>query len=100
MIYHGLRVVDASRGIAGGYCSKLLTDLGADAVKLEPPDGHPLRRYSATDSVGKDGDPVPQHHGRHDQPERDHQANSTGPPVDVEQDPGASWRVHRASPYR
>ena len=57
MIYDGLRVVDASRGIAGGYCSKLLTDLGADVVKLEPPDGDPLRRHSATDSVGKDGDP-------------------------------------------
>ncbi|HKF92689.1 MAG TPA: CoA transferase, partial [Acidimicrobiia bacterium] len=57
MIYEGLRVVDASRGIAGGYCSKLLTDLGADVVKLEPPEGDPLRRYSATDSVGKDGNP-------------------------------------------
>jgi crotonobetainyl-CoA:carnitine CoA-transferase CaiB-like acyl-CoA transferase len=57
MIYDGLRVVDLSTGIAGGYCSKLLTDLGADVVKLEPPDGDPLRRYSATNSVGKDGDP-------------------------------------------
>jgi crotonobetainyl-CoA:carnitine CoA-transferase CaiB-like acyl-CoA transferase len=57
VIYDGLRVVDASRGIAGGYCSKLLTDLGADVVKLEPPDGDPLRRYSATGSVGNDGDP-------------------------------------------
>jgi len=57
VIYDDVRVVDASRGIAGGYCSKLLADLGADVVKLEPPEGDPLRRYSATDSVGKDGDP-------------------------------------------
>jgi crotonobetainyl-CoA:carnitine CoA-transferase CaiB-like acyl-CoA transferase len=57
MIYDGLRVADLSTGIAGGYCSKLLTDLGADVVKLEPPDGDPLRRYSPTGSVGKDGDP-------------------------------------------
>ena len=57
MIYEGLRVVDTSRGIAGGYCSKLLTDLGADVVKLEPAEGDPLRGYSATGSVGKDGDP-------------------------------------------
>jgi crotonobetainyl-CoA:carnitine CoA-transferase CaiB-like acyl-CoA transferase len=56
VIYEGLRVVDASNGIAGGYCSKLLTDLGADVIKLEPPEGDPLRGYSATGSVGKDGD--------------------------------------------
>jgi crotonobetainyl-CoA:carnitine CoA-transferase CaiB-like acyl-CoA transferase len=57
MIHDGLRVVDLSTGIAGGYCSKLLTDLGADVVKLEPPEGDPLRRHSASGSVGKDGDP-------------------------------------------
>ncbi len=43
MIYDGLRVVDCSTGIAAGYCSKLLTDLGADVVKLEPEDGDSLR---------------------------------------------------------
>jgi crotonobetainyl-CoA:carnitine CoA-transferase CaiB-like acyl-CoA transferase len=43
VIYDGLRVVDLSAGIGSGYCSKLLTDLGADVVKLEPPDGDPLR---------------------------------------------------------
>ncbi|MGI8795121.1 MAG: CoA transferase [Acidimicrobiia bacterium] len=44
MIYDGLRVVDCSTGLAAGYCSKLLTDLGADVVKLEPPGGDELRR--------------------------------------------------------
>jgi crotonobetainyl-CoA:carnitine CoA-transferase CaiB-like acyl-CoA transferase len=46
---HGLdlHVVDLSSGIAGGYCSKLLTDAGADVVKVEPPAGDPLRRWSA-----------------------------------------------------
>lgn len=40
----GLRVLDMSRGIAGAYCTKLLADLGAEVIFLEPPGGHPLRR--------------------------------------------------------
>ncbi len=43
MIYDGLRVVDCTTGIAGAYCAKLLTDLGADVVVVESEDGHPLR---------------------------------------------------------
>ena len=37
-----LRVIDFSYGIAGGYCTKLLADAGADVVKVEPPGGDPL----------------------------------------------------------
>ena len=43
-----LRVLDLSTDIAGGYCSKLLGDAGADVVKLEPPGGDPLRTRSAS----------------------------------------------------
>ena len=42
----GLRVVDLSTGIPGGYCSKLLADAGADVIKVEPPEGDTLRDYS------------------------------------------------------
>ena len=42
----GLRVVDLSTGIPGGYCSKLLADGGADVVKVEPFAGDPLREHS------------------------------------------------------
>ncbi len=56
---HGLtdlRVVDFSTGIAGAYCAKLLTDAGADVVKVEPKDGDPLRRWTASGrDVGLDG---------------------------------------------
>ena len=48
---HGLkdlRVVDASSGVAGPYCSKLFADAGADVIKLEPPEGDSLRGWSAT----------------------------------------------------
>jgi len=34
----GLRVLDLSRFIAGPYCAMLLGDMGADVVKVEPPE--------------------------------------------------------------
>lgn len=43
-----LRVVDLSAWIAGAYCTKLLADGGAEVIKVEPPDGDPLRRWSAS----------------------------------------------------
>ena len=48
MIYDGLRVVDCTRGIAGAYCAKLLTDLGADVVFDAPIGGDPLFTYLRT----------------------------------------------------
>lgn len=54
----GYTVIDLSVGIAGGYCTKLLADGGATVVKVEPPEGDPLRRWSASGaeiSVGDDG---------------------------------------------
>ena len=39
----GVRVVDASEGVAGGYASRLLADLGAHVLKVEPPGGDSLR---------------------------------------------------------
>jgi len=52
-----VRVIDYSSGIAGPYCSKLFADAGADVIKIEPPSGDPLRRWSATraDLGGEDG---------------------------------------------
>jgi crotonobetainyl-CoA:carnitine CoA-transferase CaiB-like acyl-CoA transferase len=39
----GMRVVELAGYIAGSYVGRILADLGADVVKIEPPDGDPFR---------------------------------------------------------
>jgi CoA:oxalate CoA-transferase len=41
----GVRVLDLSRFIAGPYAGRLLADLGADVVKVEPPSGDVTRQF-------------------------------------------------------
>ena len=41
----GLRVIDLSRLMAGNMLSLQLADFGADVIKVEPPEGDPLRDW-------------------------------------------------------
>lgn len=53
----GYTVIDLSSGIAGAYATKILADGGADVIKVEAPEGDPLRRWSASGAhIGRDRD--------------------------------------------
>jgi crotonobetainyl-CoA:carnitine CoA-transferase CaiB-like acyl-CoA transferase len=40
----GVRVLDVGQGISGPYCAKILAQMGAEVVKVEPPEGDEARR--------------------------------------------------------
>ena len=44
----GVKVLDLAAYIAGPYGCTLLADLGAEVIKVEPPDGDTLRKYPST----------------------------------------------------
>jgi crotonobetainyl-CoA:carnitine CoA-transferase CaiB-like acyl-CoA transferase len=43
----GLKVLELGHYIAGPFCTRVLADLGAEVVKVEPPSGDPVRGWGA-----------------------------------------------------
>jgi crotonobetainyl-CoA:carnitine CoA-transferase CaiB-like acyl-CoA transferase len=50
----GLKILEIGHYIAAPFCTRILADLGAEVIKLEPPGGDPFRGWGAA----KDGDSV------------------------------------------
>jgi CoA:oxalate CoA-transferase len=51
----GVRVIDFSRVLAGPYVGRIFADLGADVIKVEPPDGDVIREIAPRRDRGMSG---------------------------------------------
>ncbi|WP_070154464.1 CaiB/BaiF CoA transferase family protein [Sphingobium phenoxybenzoativorans] len=46
-LLNGLRILEIGHFVAAPFCTRLLGDLGADIIKIEPLDGDPVRQWGA-----------------------------------------------------
>ncbi len=46
-VLSGIRVLEIGHFVAAPFCTRLLGDLGAEIIKIEPPQGDPVRQWGA-----------------------------------------------------
>src|SRR6478752_2853099 len=51
----GLRVIDLTAMVMGPYCTQIMADMGADVIKVEPPQGDNTRFISVGPAPGMSG---------------------------------------------
>jgi len=62
----GVRVVDLTRALAGPFCTRIMADMGAEIIKIEPPGGDVARQFEYTTPEGVSGYFMQQNCGKRD----------------------------------